>query len=130
MKITLLTLFATALAIQAFAQNQSHADDAVLVEYYQTQRYAEAADYLKKAYPEPVTDLKPLTQLAYTSQMAGRLADAESYYQRVYSADSTNTTVLFNLGSINLRRGNNLKAEIYYKKIAQRDTTNFMVFKQ
>lgn len=113
-----------------FAQAQNKADDALLLEYYQNQRFGDAADYLKKTCPEPVVDIKTLTQLAYTSQMAGRLADAEGYYQRVYDADSTNTTVLFNLWAINLRRGNNLKAEIYYQKIALRDTTNFMVYKQ
>ncbi len=101
-----------------------------MLEYYQTQRFAEAADYLKKIYPEPVSDIKALTQLAYTSQMAGKLADAEGYYQRIYNTDSTNTTVLFNLGAINIRRGNNLRAEVFYQKIAQRDTTNFMVYKQ
>jgi tetratricopeptide (TPR) repeat protein len=125
--LSLITIFSFA---TAFAQQAAKADESLLLEYYQTQRFAEAADYLKKIYPEPITDLKALTQLAYTSQMAGKLADAEGYYQRIYNADSTNTTVLFNLGAINIRRGNNLAAEVFYKKIAQRDTTNFMVYKQ
>ena len=113
-----------------YAQQTAKVDDALLLDYYQTQRFAEAADYLKNTYKEPVENTKALAQLAYTSQMAGRLADAEGYYQRVYQADSTNTGVLFSLGSINLRRGNNLKAENYYKKILAKDTTNFMVYKQ
>ena len=112
------------------AQQPAKVDDALLLDYYQTQRFAEAADYLKNTYPEPVESPKALSQLAYTSQMAGRLADAEAYYQRVYNIDSANTGILFSLGSINLRRGNNLKAELYYKKILNRDTTNFMVYKQ
>lgn len=130
MKIMILGLITISFAQCVFGQTQSKPDDALLLGYYQTQRFADAADYLKRTYPEPVSDEKVLTQLAYTSQMAGRLADAEGYYQRIYDADSTNTTVLFNLGAINLRRGNNVKAETYYRKIALRDTTNFMVYKQ
>jgi tetratricopeptide (TPR) repeat protein len=77
-----------------------------------------------------VTDIKVLSKLAYTSQMAGKLPDAEVYYQRMYAIDSTSNTVLYNLGSINLRRGNNVKAELYYRILAQKDSTNFYVFKQ
>jgi tetratricopeptide (TPR) repeat protein len=113
-----------------FAQQKSKVDETVLLDYYQTQRFAEASEYLKANYPEPVTDKKALGQLAYTANMSGRLADAENYYQRIYNQDSTNTGVLFSLGSINLRRGNTSKAESYYKSILSRDTTNFMVYKQ
>jgi tetratricopeptide (TPR) repeat protein len=130
MKRISLSLITICLISTAFAQQATKADEAQLLEYYQNQRFGDAADYLKKIYPEPVTDTRALTQLAYTSQMAGKLADAEGYYQRIYNNDSTNTTVLFNLGAINIRRGNNLKAEGFYQKIAQRDTTNFMVYKQ
>jgi predicted Zn-dependent protease len=118
------------LSLAAFAQQTAKPDDALLLDYYQNQRFADAYTYLKQTYTEPVTDAKALAQLAYTSQMAGRLADAESYYQRVYNIDSTKTPVLYSLGSINLRRGNSQKAELYYKKIIARDTTNFMVYKQ
>lgn len=113
----------------SFAQQQK-ADDALLLEYYQNQRFADALDYLKSQYPEPVTDLKILSSLAYTSQMAGKLADAESYYQRIYEKDSTNVSLLFSLGGINVRRGNHAKALIYYKKILQKDSSNFNVYKQ
>jgi len=130
MKRICLGLITIIYSTQIFAQQTAKADEALLLEYYQNQRFEDAADYLKKTYPEPVTDTKILTQLAYTSQMASKLADAEAYYQRIFNADSTNITVLFNLGAINIRRGNNLKAEGYYKQIAERDTTNFMVYKQ
>ncbi|MBB5394872.1 lipopolysaccharide assembly protein LapB [Mucilaginibacter sp. AK015] len=109
---------------------QSKVDDALLLDYYQNQRFAEAADYLKSSYPEPVTDIKALGQLAYTNSLAGRLAFAEDYYQRIYNIDSTNIKVLISLGGLNMRRGNITKAEGYYKKITARDTTNFMVYKQ
>lgn len=121
----LICLFKTVVAQQLPATN-----DALLLDYYQNQRFAEAADLLKKTYPEPVTDIKVLSKLAYTSQMAGKLPDAEGYYQRMYNIDSTNNAVLYSLGAINLRRGNNVKAEMYYKILSQKDTTNFLVFKQ
>ena len=103
MKHICFTFILVNLISAAFGQQPAKADETLLLEYYQSQRFADAADYLKKTYPEPVTDTKALTQLAYTSQMAGKLADAEGYYQRIYDRDSTNITVLFNLGAINIR---------------------------
>ncbi len=118
------------LSIPVFAQQTQKADDALLLDYYQNQHFAEAADYLKKIYPEPVTDVKILSSLAYASSMAGKLPEADGYYQRIYAADTTNTAILFNLGGINARRGNNIKALGFYKKILLKDSTNFNVYKQ
>ncbi|WP_183568795.1 tetratricopeptide repeat protein [Mucilaginibacter sp. SP1R1] len=128
-RLILSVLLVFCLSLSTNAQ-QAAVNDSLLLDYYQNQRFAEAADYLKNTYPEPVTNIKVLSKLAYTSQMAARLPDAEAYYQRMYSADSTNIPVLFSLGAINLRRGNNLKAEVYYKMISLKDTTNFLVYKQ
>ncbi|MBL4675123.1 MAG: tetratricopeptide repeat protein [Mucilaginibacter sp.] len=130
MKYIICLLSLIAFKTNAFAQQTLKIDDALLLDYYQSQRFSDAADYLKMNYPEPVQSVRALGQLAYTSNMAGRLTDAEKYYQRIYDIDSTGIAVLFNLGNINLRRGNNAKAEMYYKRIAKRDTTNFMVYKQ
>nr|WP_067059111.1 hypothetical protein [Mucilaginibacter sp. L294] len=130
MKSTLICIAFCLASFIGFAQETGKVDDALLLDYYQTQRFGEAADYLKKSYTEPITNAKALGQLAYTCNMAGRLAEAEGYYQRIYAIDSTNTPILYSLGSLNLRRGNNQKAETYYKKIITRDTTNFMVYKQ
>ncbi|GGG99685.1 tetratricopeptide repeat protein [Mucilaginibacter phyllosphaerae] len=130
MKSIVILITISMLSASVYAQQTAKIDDALLLDYYQNQRFADAADYLKRNYPEPVNSTKALGQLAYTSNMAGRLADAEAYYQRIYSIDSTNTPVLYSLGSLNLRRGNNSKAELYYKRILERDTTNFMVYKQ
>lgn len=106
MKSFLFFLIFSFLIQHAFGQQVSASDDAKLLEYYQDQRFGDAADYLKKTHPEPVGDVKTLKSMAYVSLMAGRLPDAENYYQRVYEADSTSWNVLLSLGSINLRRGN------------------------
>ncbi len=129
MKSAVFTLILLSFFKPAFAQ-QATANDALLLDYYQNQRFAEAGELLRKTYPEPVTDIKVLGKMAYTSQMAGKLPDAEGYYQRMYAIDSTSTSVLYSLGSINLRRGNNVKALMYYKVLAKKDSTNFYVFKQ
>lgn len=110
------------------AQQTRGTNDALLVEYYQNQRFADALTYLKSIYTEPVTDTKELSRLAYTSAMARLLPDAEGYYQRVYAKDSTNTSVLYNLANINQRRGNNNKAEVYFKKLVLLDTLNFNAY--
>ena len=130
MKYTVFVILFSGLIIPALAQQTPAIDNSLLLEYYQTQHFGDAADYLKKTYPEPVTDLKILSSLAYSSSMAGRLPEADSYYQRIYAADTTNTTVLFNLGSVNERRGNNARAVVYYKKILLKDSTNFSVYKE
>ena len=130
MKSILPFILFAGLIIPVSAQQTPAIDNTLLLEYYQNQHFADAADYLKKNYPEPVTDLKILSSLAYTSSMAGRLPEAEGYYQRIYAADTTNTTVLFNLGSVNERRGNNARAIVYYKKILAKDSANFSVYKE
>jgi tetratricopeptide (TPR) repeat protein len=130
MKSILTSLLFFCLFTTTFAQQQSKPDDALLMDYYQSQRYNEAVEYLKKSFPEPVTDLKVLSRLAYASQMANKLPDAEGYYQRAYDMDTTNQNILFNMAGINLRRGNFPKAEQYYKQIALRDTGNFAVYSQ
>jgi tetratricopeptide (TPR) repeat protein len=112
-------------ALNSYAQQTRKTDDALLLEYYQNQRFADALSYLKTIYTEPVTDAKELSRLAYTSAMAKLLPVAEAYYQRVYARDSTNQSVLYNLASINQRRGNNKNAEFYFKKLVLLDTLNF-----
>lgn len=105
-------------------------DDSKLLEFYQNQRYLDAANYLKDNNPEPISNIKVLSRLAYTMQMANRLPEAVGYYQRVYDKDTTNQAALFSLGSINLKRGNYLKAETYYVKIVTKDSSNFSAIKQ
>jgi tetratricopeptide (TPR) repeat protein len=116
--------------LQASAQQSAKADYALLLDYYQNQHFADAVNYLKGIYPEPINDVKVLSQLAYTSQMAGKLPDAEGYYQRIYEQDTTNKSILYNIAGINQRRGNIAKAETYYKKFIAKDSTNFLVYKQ
>lgn len=109
---------------------QQSADNSLLIDYYQTQRFDKATEYLKQHNPEPIADIKILKALAYCSQMQGKLPEAEAYYERVYAIDSTSTSVLYSLGNINLNRGNDAKAEIYYRKILTHDSTNVAVYKQ
>lgn len=101
-----------------------------LLEYYQNQKFLEAANYLKGVYTEPVNDATALSRLAYVSQMAGKLTDAESYYQRLFNIDSTKLSVLNSLAGINLRRSNYKKANDYYQRIITVDSTNFYVYTQ
>jgi tetratricopeptide (TPR) repeat protein len=130
MKLYLFLLLLNCIFQQSFAQDSTKFNNGMLLEYYQNQRFDQAANYLKNNYPEPVTDIKILKSLAYCSQMNGNLPEAEAYYKRVYLIDSTAINVLYSLGNINLQRGNDNKAEIYFKKIIQKDSSNFIVYKQ
>lgn len=123
-------LFSLTLCLLTAALHAQTINDALLLEYYQAQRYADAANYLKSIYKEPVTNPVALRNLAYTSQMAGKLVDAETYYQRLYAMDTTKMSVVNSLANINLRRGNLDKADYYYKRIIAADSTNFYVLSQ
>jgi len=128
MKSILLSLVFLCVAATVFAQQSGKIDDAQLMEYFQSQRYTDALDYLRKTFPEPVTDMKILSRMGYVSQLANKLPDAEGYYQRAYQLDTTNQTVLYNIAGINVRRGNTLKAELYYTMYLAHDTTNISVY--
>ncbi|MGI4749115.1 MAG: tetratricopeptide repeat protein [Janthinobacterium lividum] len=116
-------------SFQIYAQ-QNNANDAQLIDLYQNQRFAEAIDYLKKYYPEPITDLKTLSRFAYTNRMAGKLPEAENYYLRILAKDSVNVPVLMSLAGIQIKRENDGKALYYYEKAVRIDTNNFAVYKQ
>jgi tetratricopeptide (TPR) repeat protein len=111
------------------AQQTRKTDDALLLDYYQSSRFAEAFNYLKTVYMEPVTDAKELSKLAYTASMSGKLPEAETFYQRMYDRDTTDKTSLQNMANINQRRGNIFKAESFLKKYIRIDSSNFWVYK-
>lgn len=60
------TLVAVGLLFNIIAFGQQLAlDKDKLFDFYQNQRYAEAAEYLKQNYGENTDDLKALTQMGY-----------------------------------------------------------------
>lgn len=113
----------------AAAQTAPAADQEKLLEFYQTQRYAEAAAYLQTIYGTELSSAKELTQIAYTNMMAGNLVPAEKYYLKLYEMQPKSLPVLFNLASISQRRGNTSKSKQYYQEIIKIDSTNFNVYR-
>jgi len=127
--VTFVLFIATCFTL-SYGQQTRKSDDALLVEYYQNQRFGDALNYLKTVYTEPVNDTKELSRLAYTASMANKLTDAESFYQRIYSNDTTDKAAIYNMAAINIRRGNSTRAEYYYQKYILKDSSNFSVYKQ
>lgn len=113
-----------------YAQNGVNYDKEKLLEFYQSQRYADAAQYLQTIYPEDTQDSKALNQIAYCFMMAGKLPEAEKNYLKLIIQQPNSLPVLFSLANINLRRGNDLKARAYLEDIVKLDSTNFNAFKQ
>lgn len=105
-------------------------DKEKLLEYYQTQRYAEAAQYLQSIYPQDTQDVKALSQMAYCNMMSGRLPDAEKNYLKINTIQPNTLSVLFSLANINSRRGNDAKAKGYLTDIIKLDSSNFNAYKQ
>ncbi|MFS4470256.1 tetratricopeptide repeat protein [Chryseobacterium sp. T20] len=105
-------------------------DTEKLLEYYETQRYADAATYLQSIYPGDTQDIKALSQIAYCNMMAGKLPDAEKSYLKINTIQPNNLPTLFSLASINSRRGNVSNAKTYLQQIIQLDSLNFSAYKQ
>jgi len=66
------------LSLKGSAQNTA-ADNLLILELLQNQRYDEAAEILRKIYPEPISDTKILSRIGYSLRMAGKLSEAETY---------------------------------------------------
>lgn len=112
------------------AQSGNFLDKEKLLEYYQSQRYMEAAAYLQSVYKEDTADQKEISQIAYANMMAGNLPTAEKNYLKLYDQQPGSLPVLFNLASISRRRGDDVKAKFYYLEIIKTDSLNFNVYKQ
>jgi len=111
-------------------QTPANIDQEKLLEYYQSQRYLEAADYLNTVYSPDTEIPKELAQIAYTNLMAGNLPLAEKNYLKLYKQQPTSLPILFSLASIARRRGDDAKAKLHYLEIIKLDSLNFNVYKQ
>ncbi|MEJ5996112.1 tetratricopeptide repeat protein [Pedobacter sp. Du54] len=114
----------------AHAQTVINYDKEKLLEFYQSQRYADAAEYLQGIYPEEIQDVKVLQQIAYCFMMAGKLPEAEKNYLKIINQQPTSIPVLFSLANINIRRGNDTNAKLYLENIITLDSSNFNAYKQ
>lgn len=128
-KLIILILF-TIFYQHVYAQNAINYDKEKLLEFYQSQRYADAATYLQTIYPEDTKDVKALNQIAYCFMMGGKLVDAEKNYLKIIALQPVSLPALFNLANISLRRGNHLKARTYLESIVKFDSVNFNAYKQ
>lgn len=111
-------------------QTTTALDKEKLLDFFQSQRYLDAAQYLQGIYKEDTKDPKEISQLAYAYLMAGKLPEAEKNYLKLYAEKPDDIPGLFNLANINLRRGNNNKAKEYISRILTLDSNNFNAYKQ
>ncbi|RYG00938.1 MAG: hypothetical protein EOO07_34820, partial [Chitinophagaceae bacterium] len=125
-----LPIFMLLLAISSLCFAQENLDKEKLLEFYQSQRYAEAATYLSSIYPADTKDVKALMQIAYCNMMAGKLVDAEKNYQKINELQPQQISVLFSLTNINSRRGNKKNTTGYLQQIIKLDSSNFNAFKR
>lgn len=130
MKKLIPVLFSMLLSLSLFAQNQVILDKEKLFDLYQSQKYGEAAGYLKSVYGEDINDFKTITQIGYCYSMSGNTAEAEKLYTKANLLQPQNLSVLFNLASISSRRGKTEKSKFYYEEIIKLDSTNFNAYKQ
>ncbi|KPE49201.1 tetratricopeptide repeat protein [Chryseobacterium indologenes] len=125
-----ISMFIIVLGFNTISAQAVNVDKEKLLEYYENQRYADAARYLESIYPQDTKDVKALTQIAYCNMMAGKLPEAEKNYMKANTAEPNNLSVLFSLANINSRRGNAGKAKAYLTQIMQLDSLNFSACKQ
>lgn len=123
----ILALFLLIITCSCFAQE---ADNEKVLDFIQSQRFGEAAEYLKTVYPGEIKDDKVIARLAYLYYMNGNLPEAENNYLLLLQKDTLNKRVLLSLAEINNRRGNYTVSSDYYKRILRIDSTIFNVYKQ
>lgn len=129
MKKLFSVLFSLLLSLSLFAQNQASFDKEKLFDLYQSQKYGEAAGYLKSVYGDDVSDFKIITQIGYCYLMNGDNAEAEKFYTKAYQQQPQNLPVLFSIARLNSKRGNVEKAKFHYGEIVKIDSNNFSVYK-
>lgn len=129
MKKLLLFMLSILLSFGLFAQKQALLDKEKLFDFYQNQKYNEAATYLKNIYGEDVRDVKAISQIGYCYLMCGNNVEAEKFYTKAYNQQTQSLPILFSLANINARRGNINKAKLYYGEIVKIDSNNFSVYK-
>lgn len=118
------------LGFNSITAQSAKIDTEKLLEYYETQRYADAAQYLQSIYPGETEDIKALSQIAYCNMMAGKLPEAEKNYLKINRLQPNSLPTLFSLAGINSRRGNVANAKAYFQQIIQLDSLNFSAYKQ
>lgn len=118
------------LGFNSITAQSAKIDTEKLLEYYETQRYADAAQYLQTIYPGETQDIKALSQIAYCNMMAGKLPEAEKNYLKINTLQPNSLPTLFSLAGINSRRGNVANAKAYLQQIIQLDSLNFSAYKQ
>lgn len=87
MKKLLLIFFAGMLYLPGRAQTTDSLDPEKLLQYYETQQYTAAVQYLQSLNKDS-SNLKNIKQLAYANLMAGKLSDAKEAYLQVLKIDS------------------------------------------
>lgn len=121
--------FLLLLILPAQAQVLNADDQERLLEYYQSQRYEDAATLIKEVFGDDPHDLKATSMLAYASNMAGNLKQAEQQYIKLNQANPKNIAVLFSLAGIHSKRGNDDKAKSFYQQVLEVDSNNFSALK-
>jgi tetratricopeptide (TPR) repeat protein len=121
--------FLLLLILPAQAQVLNADDQERLLEYYQSQRYEDAATLIKEVFGDDPHDLKATSMLAYASNMAGNLKQTEQQYIKLNQANPKNIAVLFSLAGIHSKRGNDDKAKSFYQQVLEVDSNNFSALK-
>jgi len=130
MKHLLVIAFALFSSFSVLAQTNKTVNQEKLIEFYQGQRYTEAAAYLQTIYGNETDEPKELAQIAYANLMAANLPIAEKAYLKLYAQQPKSLPVLFNLAGISMRRGDDAKALSFYQEVLKIDSTNFNAYKQ
>lgn len=98
----------------AQAQTANNLDSEKLLNYYQAQQYAEAAQYLQSTYSDS-TDVNKLKQLAYANLMANRSPEATGFYLKVLKIDSNNFNAYKQLAKLDSDPGSPSRKEYLLK---------------
>jgi len=129
MKKLFLLILTCVLYQSARSQGTDNLDYERLLQYYQSQQYNEALQYLQGIYKDS-SDVKKLSQIAYSNLMAGKYAEAEKDYLRLNTQLPGNALILTGLANISTHLNQNDKAIALYTEVIKVDSSNFNAYKQ
>lgn len=114
MKYLVFLLTGILLIHSGYGQASFSPDKNILMQYFENQEYAQAANYLQPIVQADSNNIHNLSLLGYTYYMSNQLANAEQCYLKIWNQDSTNITACNYLGKINLKKENNPAALHYF----------------
>ena len=130
-KKSLIILLFNSIAFYSFSQTLPSRVETKLMQYFQNQEYAKAAQYIKQGEEfSDIPDKNFLSLLGYAYYMSHQYAEAATSFESLLKIDTVNSKAVYYLGKINAVKGNIPKALQYYCRLIEQKPGVASYYKQ